>query len=64
MIEWIKTSERMPTQADADVYNCVLAWHEYGGVMVMGWHRVAENRFVVAWAPTPQGPEGVETHEA
>lgn len=58
MIEWIRTTDRMPTQQDADDFGCVIAWHEMGGLMVMGWHRVAENRFIVAWAPTPEGPGG------
>lgn len=55
-IEWIPTEERMPAQADGDSQGCVLAYHEYQGVLVMGWHRVRDNRFVKAWARTPDGP--------
>ena len=57
MIEWIWSKDRMPTQEDADAQNCVLVWHELSGVMVTGWHRVKDNRFMVAWAKTPEGPE-------
>ena len=58
MVDWIQTSERMPEKADADEYNCVIAWHEYGGLMVVGWHRVKDNPFFAAWARTPEGPKG------
>lgn len=59
-IVWVKREEGMPTEKDADVYGCVLAWHKYNGVMVTGWRRVRENDFVEAWARTPMGPEGEE----
>lgn len=58
MIEWIMTADRKPTKADADEYNCVLVYHALSGVMVTGWHRVAENAEMIAWAKTPEGPKG------
>lgn len=56
-ITWVDSKERMPTKADADPQACVLAWHTYNGVMLVGWHRVLENQFILAWATPPAGPE-------
>lgn len=56
-IDWIDKDERLPTQADADVYGCLVAWHQYNGLTVTGWRRVLENELIVAWAHTPAGPK-------
>ena len=35
--EWIPTAERMPQQADADPWGCVMIWDHYNGCMITGW---------------------------
>ena len=53
---WIRKAVRLPTAADADKQGCVLVWHDYNHVMVLIWQHAAENRYVQAWMPTPEGP--------
>lgn len=53
---WIASAERKPTAEDADIMNCVLARHEYDGIMVTGWHQFGHNRFLTHWMKTPQPP--------
>lgn len=60
MQDWISVDERMPTEADADEFNCVIVWHVYNGVMITGWHRVAENRFISHWVPTIPRPANID----
>lgn len=57
---WISRQERMPTAEDADALGCVLVWHIWQGVMVMGWHQVENNRFVSHWTPMIQPPRNYE----
>ena len=56
--EWIDVRERMPREKDADSTGRVMVWHVLNGVMMTGWHRVSENRFITHWKPSPEGPEG------
>ena len=58
--DWISVDERMPTEADADEFNCVIVWHVYNGVMITGWHNVAYNRFISHWVPTIPRPENID----
>lgn len=58
--DWNNASERMPTAADADKKGCIVVWHKLNGVMVTGWHRMEENRFMTHWQRCPEAPEGME----
>lgn len=53
---WIKTSDRMPTEEDADREECVLARHELDGIQMAVWHRFANERRLTHWMPTPPPP--------
>lgn len=61
--DWISATTRKPTQEDADKTNCVLAWHRYSGLMVVGWHQFGWNRFLTHWKPAPDPPPGYEAWE-
>lgn len=63
MGNWIPKSERLPKPEDADPQQCVVAWHEYNGAMIIGWRQVEENRYVSHWQPCPLPPEGTRAHE-
>lgn len=54
--DWIRISERAPTEADADEYRCVMYWHDMQGVIVSGWHQWKRNRFFRYWLPSPAPP--------
>lgn len=54
---WISRAERLPGPGDADIQQCVLAWHEMNGAMVTGWRQVEQNRFLTHWRPCPPAPE-------
>ena len=57
VMHWIPVSERMPTEADADRQGCILAWHEYQGVIVLHIHNMTNfGRFITHWMPTPAAP--------
>ena len=58
---WTDMRERKPEREDADVYGCVVVWHRYQGVMVMGWREAARNRFALYWSRPPGPPEGIVT---
>lgn len=58
--DWIDRDERLPTEADADEFNCVLVWHVYNGVMITGWHNVAGNRFISHWTHTIPRPASID----
>lgn len=61
MSEWILSAARQPTEADADEYGCVVVWHIYQGVMVLGWHQITEeNPYLPYWMPAPGKPEGAD----
>ena len=55
---WIDIADRLPTSADGDAWQCVLAWHRYNGAMVIGWHQVGQNSYITHWQPCPKAPEG------
>ena len=57
MAEWTDVRERMPEAEDADKTRRVLAWHLLNGCMLVGWFRVAENRYITHWMRSPEGPE-------
>ena len=46
---WISVKKRLPTAEDADSQGCVLAWHIFQGLMLVGWHQIRDNRFMVYW---------------
>ena len=53
---WIDAKQRKPKEADADVFHCVLAYHEFNGAMVTGWRQFDMNRFFTHWMPLPPPP--------
>ena len=54
--DWIDAKQRKPTIDDADVFGCVLVYHEYNGAMVTGWQQFDMNRFYTHWMPLPLPP--------
>ena len=58
--DWIPREERLPTAEDADAFNCVIVYHVFNGVMITGWHRVADNRFISHWTHTMPAPENID----
>lgn len=53
---WIKATERRPTKADADAFNCVLARNVHDGIKVTGWHQFEETSTFTEWLPLPEPP--------
>ena len=53
---WIDAKQRKPTEADTDVYHCVLAYHKYNGAMVTGWHQFDTSTMFTHWMPLPLPP--------
>lgn len=58
--DWIDRDDRLPTEADADEFNCVIVWHVFNGVMITGWHNVVQNSFISHWTYTPPRPEHID----
>ena len=54
---WIASADRLPGREDANIMNCVLARHEYDGIMVTGWHRFGHEKRLTHWMRTPAPPE-------
>jgi hypothetical protein len=54
---WIDANRRPPTEADCDVFGCVLAYHRYNGAMVTGWRQFEVNKLFTHWRPIPQPPK-------
>lgn len=61
--EWIDVRDRLPESSDADRTGRVMVWHALNGVMMTGWFRLAENRFITHWRKSPEGPENVRSVE-
>lgn len=58
-ITWYALEERMPTEADADPWGCVLCWNSHDGMMLTGYkneYRLSPTRST-HWARVPQGPK-------
>lgn len=58
---WVKTSDRLPTEADAGVDEKIVTIYDYGNIRMMGvdhWKSVAmvPGRFPY-WLPVPKLPE-------
>jgi len=53
---WISTADRRPTEADADIFQCVLARHEFDGLRVTGWRRFHSDKYLTHWQHTPEPP--------
>lgn len=60
---WIDVNDRMPEARDADSTGRVMVWHTLNGVMMTGWHRLSENRYITHWQSPPEGPDGVKNPE-
>lgn len=58
-IMWIPKKDRMPTEADADPYGCVLIWDRLNGAKITGWRNTQElsREAVTHWARLPEGPK-------
>lgn len=54
--DWIDASKIKPTQDDADVQNCVLAWHCYDGARITGWWQLLQNKMLTHWQRMPPPP--------
>jgi len=60
---WINKNAQPPTDADCDAWRCILVWHEFQGLMVMGVHNTMINQFVTHWRPSLPPPEQyIENH--
>lgn len=61
-IGWIKKADRLPAEQDADPWGCVLVWHVYNGVQLLGWHNpmLMTSRYITHWMSPPAAPEGGE----
>lgn len=59
-MEWIRTSERMPSADELDVHGCVLAWHLFSGCVVIGAKSLIGSTTLLYWMPCPKAPEGAE----
>jgi len=60
--DWIACSEQLPTESDAEPYNCVIAWDaEYKESVLCYRHEMNERRHFTHWKPTglerPEPPE-------
>ena len=57
-VEWINKTERMPTEADCDLWGCVLIYDRLNGVKVTGYRNAGElgRSGVTHWARMPLGP--------
>ena len=53
---WIDKKAHPPTDADCDEWRCILVWHEFQGLMVMGVHNTMINRFITHWRPSLPPP--------
>lgn len=58
-IMWIPKKDRMPTEADADPYGCVMIWDRLNGAKITGWRNTQElsREAVTHWARLPEGPK-------
>lgn len=58
-IDWIDKRAQQPAKADEDVHGCILAWHQYTGLMVTNAHNFnTYGSFMTHWARSPEGPKG------
>lgn len=55
-MDWISVKERLPDKSDSDFGECVLAWHAFQGVMLIGYQRISESRYITHWRKTPEPP--------
>jgi len=53
---WIDAQQRRPGPDDADVFNCVLVYHQYNGAMVTGYRQFDMNPMLTHWMPLPKPP--------
>lgn len=56
---WIPKKDRMPTEADADPYGCVMIWDRLNGAKITGWRNTQElgREAVTHWSRLPEGPK-------
>lgn len=58
--KWHTATERMPTQADADMQNCVFAKNKHGDICIRGYHQFDWNSDLTHWQPLPEPPSDYE----
>ena len=54
---WVPTKERLPTKEELDPADCVLAWHEQNGCMVVNHTLLLTNRYYTHWQVLPDRPK-------
>lgn len=55
---WVKTADRLPTEADADSELMIMAWHIYFGYEAVAYGSVIdEPEMFTYWMPIPPLPE-------
>lgn len=55
---WTDSKRRLPTKADADELDCVIARNRWGDILMAGWHRFANEDSLVSWQAPPAPPDG------
>lgn len=53
---WIDVRQHSPTEADADIYDCVISQNKWGEPGMAGWHRFEHESDLIRWQPTPDPP--------
>ena len=53
---WIDASKLKPTEKDADIQGCVLAWHRYDGARITGWRQFSFSSMLTHWQHMPRPP--------
>lgn len=56
---WTAMHDRPQTDADADPWGCVIAWHIHNGAIIINIHNIAHyGLYITHWQPTPAAPMG------
>lgn len=57
--EWIVKTDRLPTEEDADEWDCVLVWHIYNGCQMLGWNNpmLKSSTYITHWMKPPDMPK-------
>ncbi len=57
---WIRTEDRLPKRADADILNCVISRDGLGEIRLTGWHRFLTESGFNEWQTPPEPPDGYQ----
>ncbi len=58
---WISWKTRLPTEADADIFGCVLVWDCRAGNRITGWHQLTSNGGITTWQRLPDPPSDYQS---